>query len=326
MADPRVNYRITAIDETKKAISGIKSNFAGLKTIIAGLGVGLSLGAIGNFIGDTIKKTDELGKLTRKIKVDVEEFQRLTALVGRENIGPDVLGKALEGQARKVAEAMRGAGDAVEAFKSINLDPASLFGQDPIQQFQAIALALQSVGDSGTQLFAAQKIWEQEGTGLLNVVRDQAFELQRLDLATDNLTVKTQEQVDQAEALVTSWTVFKESVASAAEALALGFVPVMQDVADWLVANREEFAALGRTIAEFTTTTYGQLKSWATDLIELIANVLAFLRNSAMYIGTFGQEGGFNSNSVAGNQAQGGGTIQRFDRPVFSGVPNGALE
>jgi len=59
MADPIVNYRITAIDETKKAIAGIKDNFSSLKTVIAGIGAAVSVGALSSFIGDTISDHDD---------------------------------------------------------------------------------------------------------------------------------------------------------------------------------------------------------------------------------------------------------------------------
>lgn len=333
MTDPRVNYRIGAIDETKKAVDGVANNFRGLKKVLAGLGIGLSAAGVTRYVSDLITKTDQLGKLTSKIKVDVEEFQRLALVAARDNVAQDVLGKALEGQSRKIAEAVQGMGEAKAALDAINLDASSLFGLDPIAQFQAIAEALSQVEDQGTRLFAAQKLWEDQGTGLLNLITNQGYELQNLYAATADVVVKTEEQVKATEALATKWTELKQRIGGVVESIAIKLVPYLDKVVGWLEENADGIANLFTRIAEEIGAAINWLTNYYTRLFEIIDGVIekiralwALVTSLPSFVANLFGGGGEVSAFAPGTGFTGNGIVQLFNQPVFTGVPSGALE
>ncbi len=130
MANPITQIIITAVDRTKAAFGSVKSGLSsmgdtalGLRSLIGGLFVGVS---VVKFIGElkrAVDGMDEAYKSAQAAGTSVENFSALTYAAGQSGAGPEVLSKSLVNLAVNLSDAKNGTGEAVDAFAKLNLDP-----------------------------------------------------------------------------------------------------------------------------------------------------------------------------------------------------------
>lgn len=130
MANPITQIIITAVDRTKAAFGSVKSGLSsmgdtalGLRSLIGGLFVGVSVARFVGEIKRAVDGMDEAYKSAQAAGTSVENFSALTYAAGQSGAGPEVLSKSLVNLAVNLADAKNGTGEAVEAFKELQLDP-----------------------------------------------------------------------------------------------------------------------------------------------------------------------------------------------------------
>jgi DNA repair exonuclease SbcCD ATPase subunit len=131
MANPITQIIITAVDRTKAAFGSVKGGLAsignsaaGLRSLIGGLFVGIS---VAKFVGTIKQAADEMDNAVKSAQAagtSVENFSALTYAAGQSGAGVDVLQKSLVNLSVNLDDAKNGTGEAVAAFKELNIDPA----------------------------------------------------------------------------------------------------------------------------------------------------------------------------------------------------------
>ncbi|MGB7220753.1 MAG: hypothetical protein WBD07_18280 [Vicinamibacterales bacterium] len=111
----------------KASINGLRDS---LTDLAGAVGIGLSLGAVTNFIGGTIQEASALKDLSQQTHVNVEELQVLAGAMSEFGVDADTLGKGLFTLSRKIAHGDDSIADALATMGLRLKDVAGLQGQE----------------------------------------------------------------------------------------------------------------------------------------------------------------------------------------------------
>lgn len=138
MADTPARIVISAADRTKAAFDSAQRNIKGLTAGVAGLAgafgpVGAAVTAVTTILGTislkgVINTADDLGKLSQRTGVTVENLSALRFAGELAGISVDELGGALKKLNLNIAAASRGEKEQAEAFKLIGVEVKNLDG------------------------------------------------------------------------------------------------------------------------------------------------------------------------------------------------------
>ena len=245
----------------KKVMKGIKKAF---------LGVGAAAGLISFAVIRGTKNLDKLAKTARKIGAPIRALQKLQFQANLSGVSTETLNMALQRMVRRVAEAAKGTGEAVNALKELGIDAAALNQLSPDQQFMRLAGAFRSVGQQSDKVRLAMKLFDSEGVALVNTLSSDlagaSGEFDRLGVAVSDSQARAAEAFqDTILKVKTLWQSFIMQVAS-------DFAPVLDDVLNKVIGVIEEMGGL-KDIAK--TVTNSLIKGFT-----IVTDTVLFLRDS----------------------------------------------
>ncbi|MEW6415968.1 MAG: hypothetical protein AB1482_12010 [Pseudomonadota bacterium] len=146
--NPVASIILTAVDKTRAAfntvtggIKSLKESALGLRSILAGLGVGLSLAGLVGQVKRAAEEMDAARKSAQAAGTTVEKFSALSYVAGQS--GVDNLAGSLAKLASTLDDARNRTGPAAAAFQKLRIDPA---------QFSDSSDALLAIADRFAQL------------------------------------------------------------------------------------------------------------------------------------------------------------------------------
>ena len=154
----RADITLTAVDQTRAAFDSVKRNLGdvervagSLSSTLAGLGAGLSAGALIGFVRSSIDAADNLGKLSQKVGVTVESLSELQYAGKLADVSTEQLGDGLRKLSVNLTEAANGSKEMRAAFgavdhNEIRRDAGFEHGFDDAKPFPALANAQLEAG------------------------------------------------------------------------------------------------------------------------------------------------------------------------------------
>ena len=143
--------------------------------------------AFANEMRKSLSRLDEVAKVSRKLGIASEEFMALAHAARISGISQNTFAMAMQRMTRRVAEAAKGMGEAQGALKALRIDAEALAAMTPDQQFRKLAEAFQDVEGSSEQLRLAFKLFDSEGTAMLEMLRLSTEQLTELEHAAKRL-------------------------------------------------------------------------------------------------------------------------------------------
>ncbi len=153
----------------------------------------------------TASAIDEQAKFADKIGITTESLYSLQHAGELTGVSTNTLNMGLQRMTRRVAEAAQGTGAAADALKELGLNAQALNQLSPDEQFKAIATAMEGVEDRADKLRIAFKLFDSEGTALLNTLdlgaaglEDIAEEAERYGIALSRVDAVKVENANDA--------------------------------------------------------------------------------------------------------------------------------
>ena len=142
-----------------------------------------AVGALKTMYDEQAAAIDQQAKFADKIGITTDALAGLQHAGELTGVATNQLNTGLQRMTRRVAEAAKGTGEAQGALEQLGLSAKDLNELSPDQQFQAIAGAMAEVEGRSEKLRLAFKLFDSEGTAMLNT----------LDMGVDGLRIAAKE-------------------------------------------------------------------------------------------------------------------------------------
>lgn len=217
---------VSSLEKTTRQLQGFQrstlSITSSVRTALTGLGVGFSTAALVRSLGTTIDFADNMGKLSQKTGVAVEELSALNYAAQLSDVSTDSLATAFKKLAVNQSDALKGTGEAKDAFAAIGITLADLKTKSPDQLLKQIADRFASYEDGANKAALAVKLLGRAGTELIPLLNQGSAgiasaeaEARRFGATIDENTAAAAERFnDQIKKLDTSFTGFKLTIAT----------------------------------------------------------------------------------------------------------------
>lgn len=288
MASDRAQILITAVDQTRTALDGIRNNLGRLgdetrrvQGLLAGLGVSLTLGAFAALVKGAIDSADELNKLSQKIGISVEALSTLQFAAQLSDVGLDTLKTGLKGLSANLTEARAGLGEGAALFQALGISvedsAGNLKSSDTI--LLEIADRFASFEDGATKTALAVKLFGKSGMDMIPFLNQGSSGIRALMLEAERLGLKLSTETAQAaEAFNDNLTALKASTSGLGITLATELLAPLRVVTDAIREGQGEATGFAAILG-------GALKTTLETILVLGVNVAYVFKSMGTEIG-----------------------------------------
>lgn len=212
-----------------KSISRTRTQLNKMAKVVAAVLAAMAAGITAAIIKGA-RQIDALAKSVTKLGIEFTKDLQAMRLAAEKFSGManTTFDTALQRMVRRVSEAAKGAGEAGNALKELNLDAEALARLDPAKQFEAIADAFGRVENQGDRVRLAMRIFDTEGVALVNTFQDGADavreQLKFLDAVGASLTKMDTQAV---EAMNDAFTDMKVVLGAVAQRFTVQIAPAI---------------------------------------------------------------------------------------------------
>lgn len=249
----RADITLTAVDQTRAAFDSVKRNLGdvervagSLSSTLAGLGAGLSAGALIGFVRSSIDAADNLGKLSQKVGVTVESLSELQYAGKLADVSTEQLGDRLRKLSVNLTEAANGSKEMRAAFGAVGISAAELVSLKPDQALARIAEAFANTEDGASKTALAVRLFGRSGSDLIPLLnagaaglRTAADEARRFGLIVSSDSARAAEQFNDNLTRMTS------SAQALGVQLANVLLPSLTRFTDELLEGQRIFGSFG---------------------------------------------------------------------------------
>lgn len=225
-------------DEAKVA----KTALYGLKSSLALIGGGLSFAAAIASARSYARELDSLGKVAAKVGIGTDSLSALRFGGEQSGLDPRVIDVGLQKLSQRISEARRGAGEAAPVLKELNINLREMSELPADKQLERIADAMLGVANQGDKIRIATKLFEEEGVGMLNLLKDGSSGLRRFREEARQLGIDfSTETVAGVEAANDAINRLKTSLGSLGSRIVIELAPDVERVANKVTKFMAEY-------------------------------------------------------------------------------------
>jgi len=306
----RANYVLKiivgAVDRTRGAFGRIDSAVSRLGRVTFQATRGLAvLGAAGAgallfLTNSTTKAADATAKLSRRLGLNSQALQEWRYAAELNGVETTVFDNALRKLGQRMAEARAGYGEGRLALHALGISLVDAEGKAKglEEVFPELLTALDNVADPTAKLALAVKLFESEGTSLIQMAGGGANALAQLGReARRTGNVLSDEQLQASEKYQDSLTRFRALVSGMKNRLVTSLLPSIQLVSDrittWLTANQDQFNVWGLFLSDVIPRAFefmGKVGGAVFTSLSTLAQFLApWLERSAAGLNAMGE-------------------------------------
>ncbi len=288
MASDRAQILITAVDQTRTALDGIRNNLGRLgdetrrvQGLLAGLGVSLTLGAFAALVKGAIDSADELNKLSQKIGISVEALSTLQFAAQLSDVGLQSLQMGLKKLSENATEASAGLGEGAQTFAALGVSVKDAAGNLKATDDLLLEIADRFAGfeDGATKTALAVKLFGKSGMDMIPFLNQGSSGIRALMQEAERLGLKLSTETAQAaEAFNDNLTALKVSTSGLGITLATELLAPLRVVTDAIREGQGE--ATG-----FAVILGGALKTTLEAILVLGVNVAYVFKSMGTEIG-----------------------------------------
>jgi len=294
---------LTAVDQTRQAFDSVKRNLGEMeraatsfRSVVAGLGVGLSAGALVGFVRTAVDAADNLGKMAQRVGVTVEALSELEYAGKLADVSTEQLGDGLRKLAVNLQGARSGSKELQAAFQSVGIAQAELGSLGADQALARIADAFSSAEDGAGKTAIAVKLLGRAGSDFIPLLnqgsaglRSAADEARRFGLVVSNDTARA------AETFNDNLTRLGASLSGVGTTLANVVLPSFVEMSEAMAKASRDGGVLFGVLKGIATA--GKITIFGTDpgeiqkqraFIQEIKGEIAAIQKSAQGNGSFG--------------------------------------
>ena len=250
MAQKGINFKITAVNKTKQAFSGITSGLKkvsgavfNLKTALTGV---VGVGAMGLLIKNSLTATDRIGKMSGVLGIAVKDLQTLKLASEIGGIEFETFAKATRRLTDNFGDFLNGTGEATATFKALGISvaDANALSGDQMAILGLVADRLDQVENSTLKLKFAQEIFGGRGAELINVLKGGSEALKQFAIESDRFGSLNAKQVKAVEdfndSIVRMKTVFMNIVNQIVANVSPAFLKLSQAIREKVLSSIED--------------------------------------------------------------------------------------
>jgi len=144
----------------------------GVRNVLAGVGVGITGGAIVRYLTDTADEIDRLVKVSDRLGITTENLRGLEYGAGLAGVSTEELSSALGFMSKQLAEAAHGGGKAKDVIKELGLSARQLAQMTPDEALLTFTRALAGVKDETEKVRIAMRVFGNAGQPLLTLLNE----------------------------------------------------------------------------------------------------------------------------------------------------------
>jgi hypothetical protein len=246
VADPRVNYRITATDQVSRTLGQIDSRLGRLSgsfkkfasigaTAIGGVAV---IRGLQQVTAAALRWGDQLDDLSKRTGVSSRTLQEFQYVAEQSGTSLDALTNAMTRLARANDDAINGSKQVAEAFQRLGIDAAQLASLPLDRRLEVVADALADVANIGERTALATRILGRGAAELLPLFANGAEGIRRFRNEVESTgTVLTDQQIRALGDANDAWAKFTTTVANLGRLLVAEVAPALTDIANDLTSR-----------------------------------------------------------------------------------------
>ena len=254
MAEARLT--LTAVDQTRAAFDSVKRSLGdvertagALSTVLAGIGAGLSAGALVGFVRQAVDAADALDDLSQKTGVTVEALSGLGYAAKIEGIGIEALGDGLRKLQVSLQDAATGSEQLRSAFAAVGITAAELRNIRADQAVERIADAFAASEDGAAKAAVAVRLFGRAGTEFIPLLnkgsaglREASDEARRFGLIVSSQTAAAAGQFND------DLTRLQATASGLGIALANTVLPSLTRLTQQLLEGQRIFGSFGQAL------------------------------------------------------------------------------
>ena len=144
----------------------------GVKNVLAGVGVGITGGAIVRHLMTTADEIDRLVKVSDRLGITTENLRGLEYGAGLAGVSTEELSSALGFMSKQLAEAAHGGGKAKDVIKELGLSARQLAQMTPDEALLTFTRSLAGVKDESEKVRIAMRLFGDAGVPLLTLLNE----------------------------------------------------------------------------------------------------------------------------------------------------------
>lgn len=290
MADKNVNFTLIASDNTRsafasvqKGLSGLQSSAASLRNSLAGLGVGLSVGAFAAIAKKSIDAADALNDLSARTLVSVKDLASLQLVAEQNGTSLDLVAKGVQRLSLSFGQAQGGNKAIAESLKTLGVNSS-----DARERLFQLADAYAKTGGDTRTLADLQKVLGKSYTELIPLLQQGGDELRNAAQASETFAQTMARLAPDADKFNDQLAAIKQNVAGVAAQLATALLPSLNQ---YLGAMRE-ILSTGTLLDKIKFFTVGYINADVTDKVTDYATRTAQLRAEIDRLKKSGEDAG----------------------------------
>ena len=288
MASDRAQILITAVDQTRTALDGIRNNLGRLgdetrrvQGLLAGLGVSLTLGAFAALVKGAIDSADELNKLSQKIGISVEALSTLQFAAQLSDVGLQSLQMGLKKLSENATEASADLGEGAQTFAALGVGVKDAAGNLKATDDLLLEIAdrFASFEDGATKTAMAVKLFGKSGMDMIPFLNQGSSGIRALMQEAERLGLKLSTETAQAaEAFNDNLTALKASSSGLGISLATELLAPLRVATDAIREGQGEATGFAAILG-------GALKTTLEAILVLGVNVAYVFKSMGTEIG-----------------------------------------
>lgn len=208
------------------------------------VGVTVLTAAVGGLVNSTAAAGDELAKTSDRLGIQINDLEELRFAAERTGVAQGTLDNSLRRVQRRMADARKGTGEAVDALKELRITSQDIEGLGLADQFALIADRVGGVADQGDRQRLMFRLFGRDGEYLFNLMGDGSETMRELREQFRELSGGPGEEAARMaerfiEARINIMTAINGIKDGIATALMPGLIESAEAMTQWIVVNRE---------------------------------------------------------------------------------------
>ena len=268
----------------EKVGSAVKKIGAVMATAVAAIGTAaVAAGkAVWNMANDTAAAGDEIDKMSQKIGISAEAYQKWAYVFERSGTDVNNLQSGMKTLSTVITDAANGSASAAEKLSAVGLSIEELNGKTQEQQLDAVIAALQNMGEGSERTAAATDLLGKSATDLGAVLNMTAKETAALKQEAENYgMIMSDEAVKASAAFEDSLTKLQSTFSGFKNSITSEMLPALTTIMDGfsdLIAGNEGAA---QSIQNGVTSLINNISGMLPQFTQLISSIAVAVMESA---------------------------------------------
>lgn len=223
--------------ESTGAFSKLKGKIGEFSGALGALGAAFGAVGVGAWIKGAINEADEIGKMSQKIGIAVDELSALKYAAELSDVSFEQLGVGMKQFSRNIIEASEGSKEQSEAFEKlgVSLDGIKSGSEGTYELMERVAGKFAGMENGAAKTALAMKLFGKSGADLIPLLNSGEDGLKAMREEADRLGIVLDERTAKAaEEFNDNLTRLKNGVKGASLELAETMLPTLLKLEEWL--------------------------------------------------------------------------------------------